>query len=72
MTKPKRKRAARRGEVVCSAATVIRMATAIQRFRNVKMLGRLITLRTTPEYHELCEAWRDYRDETQPNKLRNT
>lgn len=37
-----------------------RMADAIQAFRNLPMLGRMGSLRATPEYGALCEAWRDY------------
>ena len=39
-----------------------RMAKAINKFRNLKMLGRMNKLRGTPEYSELCLAWEEYRD----------
>lgn len=37
-----------------------RLANAIQFFRNCPSLGNLTKLRETPEYHELCSAWRAY------------
>jgi hypothetical protein len=40
------------------------LADAIQRFRQLPMLGRLTRLRGTPEYAELVAAWEAYRDST--------
>lgn len=40
----------------------LRMAHAIQRFRNIKELERCVKLRANSHYTELCEAWRNYID----------
>lgn len=39
-----------------------RMADAIQKFRNLRMLKNQLKLRATPEYGELCYAWENYSD----------
>lgn len=57
-------------DVLCDAALLAisgqRLADAVQKFRNVPMLGRHTKLRATDEYEELCEAWREWRDKTNP------
>lgn len=43
--------------------TCDRLANAIQMFRNLPMLGRMVKLRGTPEYAELVAAWDAWRDD---------
>jgi hypothetical protein len=40
-------------------ARLDRLAIAVQRFRNVEMLGPMIRLRRTEEYKALCAAWEE-------------
>lgn len=42
----------------------VRMAKAIQRFRNLDMLRDLVELRGSQEYHDLCLAWKEFDDAT--------
>lgn len=52
------KSASSAGQPNLSAADCL--ADAVQRFRNLPMLGKLLRLRATPEYRDLCSAWDNY------------
>jgi hypothetical protein len=51
-------------ELVGYKTHAVAMAQAIQKFKNLEMLGKLVELRGTQEYDDLCQAWKRFDDYT--------